>query len=59
MYQVTQNKLKTFKSYYGGYKANIRQPLKRTTSEERTKAAVPKRPLFGGSTVIIIIIGTQ
>ena len=25
---------------------------KRTTSEERTKAAVPKCPLFGGSTVI-------
>ena len=29
-YQVTQNKLKTFESYYRGeYKANIRQPLKR------------------------------
>jgi len=34
-YHVTQNKLNTFKSYWGGYKANIRQPLKRGQPPKR------------------------
>ena len=51
MYNVVSSQLKMFKSYRGIQSKYWTTSEKRTTSEERKKAAVPKCPTFGGLTV--------
>ena len=59
-YQITQINLRCLNNTRGGIQGKYKTTSeKRTTSEERTKIAVPKCPLFGGSTVVTFGLKTS